>query len=227
MKATPIHIIVILFLLASACNYFDTGDDAGWDRGRCWDYRQERHLRWDTPTHRGPTPAEAMATHASPARVSGVLDEWLGGADPTFDFTFDSDIESDCRELGWANWGVVPDHCRGNWELVLPTTGHLTIDHASLPSVSGPGWVSIEDDGTELTCLSVLDVRLDDEGAFVAWFDFVEHNMAMARPQRVDVFIRSRCDGSEGEVHIGYEALAEPEDTAGGQYFYFENRGEE
>lgn len=223
MKPNLSIIFVVFCMLASACNYWSTLDNPGQDRDLCWEYGEERYLSCDSPTHRGLTPSEFMETHASPAMVSGEIDAWFEGDKPEFTFTFDADLDAECREVGWASWQTVPEHCRGKWELILRTQGQLTIDHASLPPVSGPGWVSIEDDGVEWSCLSFLDVTLTDEGPSVAWFDLIEHHMAAARPQRVDVYIRSQCDGADGVVHVSYEAAVGDDDVAGDREFFFEN----
>lgn len=215
--------LLVTSLLFGTCSYSDTLDNPGYDRGTCWEYQEERYLRWVTPTRRGFTPTDAMQMHASPGVVAGDLMDWVDSGVSSFIFTFDPDMGSDCRELAWASFEAVPERCRGVWELVMRTSGSLTIEHPSLPSVRGPGWVSVEDDGTAWSCLSVMDVRLTDEGDAVPWFDFVEEHMAPARPRQVSVYILARCDGSEGEVHIGYETAAEPDEFAGGQFFYFEN----
>lgn len=223
MRSHLSYIAALHFQLIGACAYEFSWDGAGDDRAVCWEYGEERFLSCDAPTNRGPTPAEFMESHASPAHVAGELDTWFDGDRPSFSFAFDADISADCREVGWPSWEVVPERCRGKWELVLRTRGQLAIEHAALPPVSGSGAVSIEDDGTQWSCLAFLNVTLVDEGEFVAWFDFVETHMAEVRPRRVDVYIRSHCDGSEGVVHVSYEAAVGDLDVSEDRFFTFEN----
>lgn len=188
----------------------------------CAEFNDQREIGWEELTAKGVTPTQAVESHATPALVSGEMVDWVDRSTPSVTFSFDADTAVDPSERYWDDSEAIPDHCQRPWQLRLPTTAEIAIDHGSLPPVGGSGSIRVGDDGDDWSCAASFSTWVHDRGASTAWFDFVEDHLAAARPTRVELFVRSACDGSDASIFVEYQAIVDGNHVAGGEVFSFE-----